>query len=429
MTGKDLIKTIITDSQSRPIPNIWERDLKIPSNSGKIVTLCGVRRSGKTYHLFSLINTLKEDGVDSQKILYINFEDERLHLDAGSLDLILQSYRELYPDMDLSKCYFFFDEIQEIEGWEKFISRIYSSVCQNIFITGSTSKLLSKEIATTRRGRTLTFEIYPLSFSEYLKIVLPSFNIHQSEDKAKAANFLEKFMKNGGFPETIKLEKNLRDKLLQEYFNTMLFRDLVERYKIPQISILKYFCKKIVSSSGGEFSVNKIFNEIKSQGYQVSKDTLYSYQEYVESIYLCKFIPKYSYSVVKSESSKKKVYVIDQSLGISLNFKFAQDKGRILETLIGLELIKSGKQIYSYQNGGECDFIVMDKEEVLNAVQVCLDLSDPDTYKREIKGLVDACKKLNLKKGLIVTIDREDNLKVDGINIEIIPGWNYLLNI
>lgn len=427
MTRKDLIKSIIVDNQSRLFPKAWDRVMKIPINTGKIITLSGVRRSGKTYHLFSLINTLKRKKISSEKIIYINFEDERLYLDSEDLDLILQSLREMYPTMDLSKCYFFFDEIQEVKKWEKFISRLYSSICHNIFITGSNSNLLSKEIATTLRGRTLTFEIYPLSFGEYLKIVMPDFNLNRSSDKARIIGYFEKYVKHGGFPETIKLENNLKNKLLQEYFNTMLFKDLVERYSISQISILKYFCKKLIAASGSKFSVNKIFNEIKSQGYQVSKDTLYLYQEYVEAIYLCKFVPKYSYSVVKSESSKNKVYAIDQGLGESLDFKFMQDKGRVLETVIALELIKKGKQISYYENGKECDFIVIDRGEAIEAIQVCYDLSDPLTKLREINGLITACRRLNLKKGYIITIDTESKEKIEGITIDIIPAWKYLI--
>ena len=159
MTGKDLLKTIIIDSQQRVIPEVWERTLTIPTDSGKIVTLTGVRRSGKTFHLFNLMNQLKAIGVPNERLLYFNFEDERLHLSSKELDSILQAYQELFPNQKLSDCYFFFDEIQEVEGWEKFIGRIYASVSQHVFITGSNAKLLSKEIATALRGRTITFEV------------------------------------------------------------------------------------------------------------------------------------------------------------------------------------------------------------------------------------------------------------------------------
>lgn len=425
MTGKDLLKTIITDSQSRVIPEVWERMLKIPSDSGKIVTLAGVRRSGKTYHLFNLINQLNTQGVAVEKILYINFEDERLQLSSKELDLILQAYRELYPQLDLADCYFFFDEIQEVEGWEKFIARIYSSISQHVFITGSNAKLLSKEIATALRGRTITFEIYPLSFAEFVNVISPGLNPYSSADKAKLVNLFDRFMHQGGFPELVKQEDDLKDQILQEYFNVMVFRDLIERYQISGGTTLKYFCKRIIGASAGEFSVNKIYNELKSQGYQVSKNTLYSYQMYVEAIYLNRFISKYSHSVVEAESSQKKTYVIDQGLGAALDYKLSQDKGRLLETTVALELLKQSKQIAYQQNGSECDFVVIEKGKVVEAIQVTSDLTDAQTKEREIKGVVSACQKFNLKKGVIVSFDHEEKFEVDGIQVTVKPAWRY----
>jgi len=206
MTDKAILKTIITDNQERVLPEVWKRNLEIPLESGKIITLSGVRRSGKTYHLFNLMNRLKNQGLEPKQILYINFEDERLRLSLSELDLILQAYQELFPEFKLSECYFFFDEIQEIEGWEKFIARIYASISQHVFITGSNAKLLSREIATALRGRTLTFEIYPLSFTEFVNVISPCLNPNSSTDKAKLVNLFDQFLCQGGFPEIIKQE-------------------------------------------------------------------------------------------------------------------------------------------------------------------------------------------------------------------------------
>lgn len=428
MVGKDLLKNIITDSQLRVIPEVWKRTLKIPSDSGKIITLAGVRRSGKTYHLFNLINQLKAQGVAEQKILYINFEDERLQLSSEELDLILQAYRELYPQLDLTDSYFFFDEIQEVEAWEKFITRVYSSISQHVFITGSNAKLLSREIATALRGRTITFEIYPLSFVEFVNVLSPGLNPYGSADKATLVNLFGRFMRQGGFPELVKQEDELKEKILQEYFNVMVLRDLIERYQISQATTLKYFCKRIIGASAGEFSVNKIYNELKSQGYQVSKDSLYAYQGYVEAIYLNRFISKYSHSVVKAESSQKKTYVIDQGLGAALDYKFSQDKGRLLETTVALELLKQGKQIAYQQNGGECDFVVIEKGKVVEAIQVTSDFTDVPTKDREVKGLVSACKKFGLEKGTILSIDQEEEFEAEDIQVIAKPAWRYFFS-
>jgi len=428
MTGKELLKTIIIDSQQRVIPKLWDRSLKIPTDSGKIITLAGVRRSGKTSYLFGLIRQLKAQGIPNERILYFNFEDERLHLSSDDLDLILQAYQELYPSQKLSECYFFFDEIQEVEGWEKFISRIYASITQRVFITGSNAKLLSKEIATALRGRTITFEVFPLSFAEYVGVISPGLNHRSSSGRATAIHLFDRFMHQGGFPELIYQADDLKDKVLQEYFNVMVLRDLIERYQISNSSTLKYFCKRVVGTSGGEFSVHKIYNELKSQGYQVGKDTLYLFQEYAEAIYLNRFINKYSYSVVKTENSHKKCYVIDQGMGAALDYKLSQDRGRLLETTVALELFKQGKQIVYQQNGSECDFVVIEKGKGITAIQVVTDFVETKTRDREIKGLVHACELLGLSEGVIVTFDHSEQLEVDGIHITVIPAWQFCLN-
>ena len=183
-----------------------------------------------------------------------------------------------------------------------------------------------------------------------------------------------------------------------------------------------------MANTAGEFSVNKIYRELKSQGYQISKNTLYDYQDYLEAIYLARFIPKYSHSIVKTEMSQKKSYVIDTGLGTALDYKLEQDQGRLLETLVALELLKQGKQVTYQQNGSECDFAVMEKNQVVDAIQVAFALNAGETKDREIKGLINACKKFKLKQGYILTHNQEDELELDSIKISVIPTWKYFLN-
>ena len=427
MNKKELLKTIIVDYQSAKLPKIWQRTLRIPVDSGKIITLAGVRRSGKTYHIFNLIKQLKKRGMPDRQVLYLNFEDERLKLTTEEIDLILQAYRELYPNMNLAACYFFFDEIQELAGWEKFIARLYNSVSKHIFITGSNATLLSREIATALRGRTITFEVYPLSFREFVQILKPGLDPYRSQDKARMVSLFEQFLQQGGFPELIGKDEQLQNKILQEYFNVMVLRDLIERYHISQAAILKYFCKRTVAGTGGEFSTHKIYNELKSQGYKVSKDTVYAWEDYVDAIYLARFVPKYATSIVKTALAQKKIYVIDQGLGVSLDFKLAQDKGRLLETIVALELVKQGEQIAWVGNGSECDFVVIEKGEVRRPVQVAWELNEEQTKNRELKGLIQTCQKFNLPNGTLITFNESQELKNKGIAIKIIPAWQYFL--
>lgn len=248
MSEKEILRTIVADSQIRELPSLWKRNLQIPTDSGKIVTLTGVRRSGKTYHLFQVMKDLSKQGVNRERMLYFNFEDERLALTQDKLELILEVFREENPILDLADCYFFFDEIQEVTGWEKFILRVYETISKHVFVTGSNAKLLSSEIATSLRGRSITYEVYPLSFAEYVEIVSPGLKFGRSADKAILVNLFDKFMHQGGFPELVVANDDLRNKILQEYFNVMVMRDLIERYQISNSSTLKYFCKRVIGS-------------------------------------------------------------------------------------------------------------------------------------------------------------------------------------
>jgi hypothetical protein len=425
MKKKEYIKEIIRSFHINALPHIKPRELSVPTTSGKIVTLCGVRRCGKTYILYQTISELLASGVDKKRVVYINFEDERLDLSSDELDLVLQAYRELY-ELDLGDCFLFFDEIQNISGWEQFVRRIYDTLTKNIFITGSNAKLLSAEIATSLRGRNISYEVYPLSFSEYLLFLDFSPDIYNPNDKAKLKNIFLEFMKNGGFPETLGMSADIRANTLQGYFDVMIYRDIIERYEEKNSALLKYFIKRVLSTFTKAISINKIYNELKSSGYKVGKNTLYQYFDYIETIYLGFTLRRYDPSMLKSELSEKKSYLIDNGLLLSVSFAFSDDYGKLLENTVFLELKRSGKDIFYYEDKKECDFLVFDRDKAIEAIQVCYDMSDKDTREREIAGLLEACKALGLGSGVIVTLDEDDELTIDDVRIKLISVYKYL---
>ncbi|MBM3700724.1 MAG: ATP-binding protein [Actinobacteria bacterium] len=426
---KEIIKKIITDFHERVLPEIKPRLFSIPVDTKKIVVLTGVRRGGKTYHLYNLSANLVKNKTSLKNILYFNFEDERIDKNTFVLNDILDSYTELYPGLNLAQCYFLFDEIQNVNGWEKFLRRIHEQICPNIYVTGSNATMLSREISTSLRGRSISYEIYPLSFSEYLNFLDIEINLSSSKSLSYISNAFEQFLKWGGFPETIKLDEDIKIKTFQEYFNVMLFRDIIERYNVTQTAILKYFCKRIVAGSSGQFSIHKIYNEIKSQGYKISKDTLYEFQGYVEAIYLAIFVPKYFQSAVKQEFSKKKVYSIDAGLASSIDPFFSKNTGAKLENVLLLELIKSKKTVYYHSNNYECDFLIAENEAINEAIQVCTDTSNSQTLNREVRGLVSACKEYGLKRGMIITLYDEKSYEFDGMKINIMPAYKFILSL
>lgn len=423
---KNILKTVISDFHSTRLRPGLGRNVELPLDSGTIVTVIGVRRSGKTYLLYDTIRRLIEKGVQKRNIIYINFEDERLSLTQDQLDLILQAYLELYPKSDLTRCYFFFDEIQNIQGWEKFVRRIFDTVSKNIFITGSNSRLLSSEIATELRGRTISYTLYPLSFEEYLRFIKAEPDYNGTVQRVTILNNLKTFMVFGGFPELVDMDDLLKTKKLQDYFNTIIYKDLIDRYNISNPAILKFFLKRILSQVTKPLSINRIYNDFRSLGYKVSNNLLYEFSDYIQTSFTSVMVSRYDYSEIKQEKSEKKAYAIDNGILSSVDYSFSENYGRLLENMVALELIKSGKEIMYFRDNTECDFISREKRS-FEALQVCYSIRDDDTKQREINGLLNACEYLKLKKGTIVTFEEEDSFKINNINIEVLPAFKYFL--
>lgn len=423
---KKKIKQIIRDFHLKEPFEVYPRELKVPIGTEKIITLMGVRRCGKTSILYDAINQLTQT-IPKEQILFFNFEDERITLDQDSLDLILQGYMELYPEIEMKDTYLFFDEIQNVDGWEKFVRRVYDGVSQNIFITGSNSKLLSRDIATSLRGRTITYEVFPLSFREYLAFENIEIDFHSTKSLAFIHNRLEKFLHEGAFPEIVLFDERIREKILQDYYNVMIYKDLIERFSIKNIEALKFFLKRILASSTKLVSVNKIYNDLKSSGFKVGKNSLYAYLGYVEDIYLSLTLDKYSQKI--TTQTDKKVYSIDIGFNNTLLYKFSDDIGKSMENAVFLELRRREKEIYYHTDRtSECDFIVTQKGTVRHAIQVTHNMQDEKTQTREIKGLVNACKEYGLTKGIIITYEEEDLVEVDGVIIEVVSLVEFLLD-
>ena len=397
----------------------------MPLFSKKIITITGVRRCGKTWYLYQLIAELLQK-TSIENIVYINFEDERLDMGVGDLQSLLDAYFELYPDNE-NELFFFFDEIQNVQGWEKFVRRVHDTVSKHIFITGSSSKLLSREIATSLRGRAVSFELFPFSFKEYLTAhAIGTEDIYSTKNKAKINARFEHYLFEGGFPEVALYSPEMRKKTLQSYFDVMLYRDLLERYNIKNIVALKYFIKKGIANTSNKISLNKLFNELKSMGIKLSKETLYKFADYVQECYLFSLVNMISESVGKQIANDKKLYVIDNGLVNAISFKLSKDEGKLLENLVYNHLKKKGNEIYYFQEKNECDFVETEKNKVVTAVQVTLEMSGVNK-KREVNGLLQALEKYDLPEGYIITKDQNYDLETGGKKIFVRPAWEWLL--
>jgi uncharacterized protein len=382
---KTKLKRIIADFHQAALPVLFRRELEVPLDLDKIITIIGPRRAGKTFFLYQIMSDLEKKGVPRSELLYLNFEDERLELGNDS-DLIFDSYRELYPHQDLSRIYIFFDEIQGLPNWEKFVRRVSDTLSRHIFLTGSNSKLLSKEIATSLRGRSISFEILPLSFKEFLHFQnLPTDATGSSRDRALIENAFEQYCLWGGFPELVSIKAPFKAQVLQEYFNVMLYRDLVERYQIRDTAVLKVLLKRLIASFTKEFSVNRLYNDLKSRGFAIGKDSLYKMMEEVFAIYMLASVERYDPSVVRREMSNKKVYLYDNGFATALHYSFAEDRGKLLENLVFRTIRAMTEEIYFLRDNWECDFAVFPMRSEPQLIQVTEQLNR-ENVNREIKG-------------------------------------------
>jgi len=432
---KQLFKQLIIDfhRQSIPIPTPRELELpRLPPNVRKAMVFIGMRRSGKTWSMYQQMQNLMRDGLPQTNLLYINFEDDRLEdIRVSDLHSILDAYFELYPEnVDSKDLHFFFDEIHEVSGWEKFIRRLLDSEQMHIYLSGSSAKMLSKEIATSLRGRTITREIFPYNFHEYL--------IHQqrtyhknpsSKEKAILLALVQEFIRNGGFPETIGVPPPLHRELLQGYIDTVIYRDIIDRYQVTNSAVLKRFLTHCLQNSSALLSINKLYQSLKSLGYSVSKNSLYEYMNYFEDAYCIFPLNVYHPSQRKSSQKPKKIYPVDQGLITAYGWHQEFRHGARLEATVFSKLRRCCDQLYYYEtsDGREIDFLTITATSKIEIIQVTLSLKNGETAEREITALRKAMLELGLKRGTIVTFDEEAVLEYPEGHIECIPSWKFLM--
>lgn len=432
---KDKIKEILSEyADNEYFDRLIPRDTDLIPDLEKMQAIIGPRRVGKTSAMFLTMRELKQKKrLAAGQILYFNFEDDRLQFQTQDMDLILQAQTELYPDINLKEVRFFFDEVQAAPGWEEFLNRINETLTKKICFTGSNSAVLHTKVKSVMRGRSLARELLPLSFREYCNFTGVQTGQYGKAKTQTIAAF-QKYLIYGGFPETTMLGDNIVHlSYLQEYYNAMLLRDIVEYNQLSNYNYLRALYRHATTTIGKTVSVRRLFNQIKSQGYNVSLNSLYDVMDMAENAYLFKRISKFDHSSLKSAKSDKKIYWIDNGLLNAITTQYTSNKGQLLENLVFWELYRKYGNVYNnnvfyYKDGtSECDFIVQTHEEKLVPVQVCWSFSAIGTRDRELKGLLKACGYSGSKQAWMISSDEEDDLVLDGVNIKIIPAWKWLL--
>lgn len=428
------IKTQIDMRQVEFPTDLKKRENPLPVNDGKIVTIPGVRRCGKSSRMEAVINDLLAKGVERERFLWVSFDDERLvRMSSDELDQIIEAYREMYPNIDMSSVYMFFDEIQLIDGWEYFVMRLYKHYSKNIYISGSNATMLSSEMKSALRGWPEEDETMPLSFREYCGFKEISTDSWLEPDLAKLRNAFADYNNEGGFPEVVLTENPLQKaKILQAYFDTMLLKDLVEHYGLSNIEVLRYFLKRIMANLTKPTSIRAIHGDIKSRGLKVSKDVLYEWAEHACDIFMFLRVPNYSKSLQKIESSQPKYYCIDNGLRDAVLLPQSNDDGKKLENTVFLQLYRQRTpvdRIFYYQGKGECDFVVQRGVEIDRLIQVTWNMDDEETRRREIDGLIEAVEATGCTNLMIITADTAEEIRLDnGLTIHVLPAWRWLLD-
>lgn len=432
---KNVFKQLIVDFQEQEIPLPTKREiapLEMPKEMRKAFVLTGMRRSGKTWTLYQHMRHLRAEGIDRRQILYLNFEDDRLlGVSLKDMHSIIEAYFELFPQLvDNKSIHFFFDEIHEVPGWEKFIRRILDNETMQIYLTGSSAKMLSKEIATSLRGRTLVREIYPYNFREFLTHLHIDFDAPlPTKKKASLNHYMHKYLQYGGFPEVVGLDSALHREILQGYVDTVIFRDIVERYNVKNVHVLRKLLTHCLQNPASSFSVNKMYQMFKSLGYAISKNSLYEFMDYFEDAYCLFSVPSFNLSARKSQLKPCKIYPVDTGLISAYVVEKEFMQGPALDSLVFTSLKRVTKNLYYFSTarGLEVDFFAEFPDNSKKLFQVSLSLKQESTRKRELTALKEAMQEIGLTESFIITLEEEETVICEEGTIYVLPLISYLL--
>jgi hypothetical protein len=422
---KETLKYVLVQATTRPLPAATPRTLELPLDSGKVVALVGIRRSGKTFLLFETMRRLLAEGVDRRQLVYLNFEDDRLlPIEVRDLDLILRAHDEVYPEVAGRRRYLFFDEVQRVPSWETYVRRLHDTEDARLFVTGSSSQFLSRELATGLRGRSVSFEVFPLSFAEFLRFRGIERTPYSRRSEARVAAALEEYLGVGGLPEVVLAEESLRPRILKEYVDLVFYRDLVERYGVGNPTVMRMLLRQCLGHPTALFNAHKLYQDLRSQGHALSKDTLYSYLDYLEQSFVVFPLPVAERSLRKQAANPKKMHTIDWALAYPFLAEPKIDIGRKLEAAVFLHWRRQREDLGYLAGEREVDLVVQrDRPEWL--INVTYSATSATTWTREVEGLERGGMRFPEARRVLVTHERGAHRAPAGI--EVVDAWRYLL--
>ena len=416
MVTKDLLRQVIYEQRELNEPlGVKRKIYQEQVNAPEVLVISGVRRCGKSV----LMQQIRAGQAEQD--YYLCFDDDRLlHLEVSDFQTMCDVFAE---DFGMQKT-FYLDEVQLIEGWERFVDRLYSHH-NKVFITGSNAYLLSKELGTLLTGRHLTQELWPMSLLEFMELRNEKWqksDLYTTAGKAKFVNLQNAYLKEGGFPQYLQTRN---PRYLKELYNDIIYRDIVVRHKLQSDRQIREMTYYLASNFTHRFTYLSV---AKATGIK-SSETVQDYIRYLEEAYLVGVLTKYDYKVGEQLKSPKKIYFVDNALVGQIGFSFSGNMGPRLENAVYVELRRQEQEVFYYQEKWECDFIVRENARIVKAYQVTMSLADTETRQREINGLISAMDAFGLDEGTVITLDESEELKLDdGKTIYVIPFYKWCVD-
>jgi hypothetical protein len=434
---KETIKTILAQWLERPLPEIVAREKSLDNYLGmkprKIVVVTGFRRVGKTYLLYELIKRIINEG-NRQSCAYINFDDERVPRKTSFLTQLLPAIKESRKEPLRS---LFLDEPQDMPNWSRWLRRIHDTEDVEIFVTGSSSRVSSHEIPTELRGRCLEVRVFPLTFGEFLRFRGIGINVenagYSENEYMRTKHALDEYLTFGGMPEVVLSHEDKRFEILQQYYSTVVRRDIIERHHIRNEEALKAMLRLLVNST--YYTISKMHNTLKSAGHGVGKTTLMHYMDCIESSYFMRGTPFFSYKAKDIMYYPRKVCIVDNGFISCLSTKFSKNTGRLYENAVAMELARRDSltgldtSYWKDRTGKEVDFVLGNDTGVAQLIQVTSDIDDPDVRKRELNGLLSAGRTLRCKNLVLINPELDATEDIKGIKVQFVPLWKWLLSV
>ncbi len=412
---------------SRPI---YEKEIARKAAVGEILVLKGVRRSGKSTLLINEMKRLLSEGRETKDFLYVNFEDARFnnHLSLDLMEQVKETYREFVNPDKTRKPHIFLDEVQHIEAWEKWVLKEYGTKSSHLYVTGSSSSLLSNDIGTAVSGRYLDIEVYPLSFPEFLHFNGITINTKSDRisKKFEVNKAFRQFITQGGFPKMVEIhDEETRQDLLQTYFDSILLRDIIARHKLSNYRALQEMSTFLLAGTASLNSTNKLKNML-GISYEKARD----YCGFLEEASLIFQLPRFSWSLKKQMVNVRKFYAIDTGIANRVSFQVGSRQGQNIETIVFLELHRRKQEVFYYktQNEREVDFVVKKGQIITELIQVSFTMQEEQTRKRELTALKCAYDELSdAPHCLVLTMDPSETIHWQGLDIEVLNIIDWLL--